>query len=144
VTGGIGLLAGCAIVVVCQRQHLASPGSHTSEAVAGGTNVNLLTPCSGVLQELHIRLGATVPFYLDSATTVFVAKDDTAVKKSIWLIRRVAVLEDSVVHGEIQPLYISEKDMVADPFTKYLPYEVWHRHMHYALNFGGPLPARRA
>ena len=69
------------------------------------------------------------------------ANSDTAVKKSVWLIRRAAVLEDGVVHGEIEPLHISEKDMVADPFTKYLVYGVWIRHMHYALNYSGDLPA---
>jgi len=31
--------------------------------------------------------------------------------------------------------------MVADPFTKYLPYNVWIRQMHYALNLPGPLPS---
>ena len=47
-----------------------------------------------------------------------------------------------MVHGVIEPLYISEKDMVADPFTKYLPHAVWVRHMHYALNYEGELPPR--
>ena len=31
-----------------------------------------------------------------------------------------------VEHEEIYPLYISKRDMVADPFTKYL---MWARHM---------------
>ena len=69
------------------------------------------------------------------------AKSDTAIKKSVWLIRRAAVLEDCVVHGIIDVYHISERDMVADPFTKYLPYNVWIRQMHYALNLPGPLPA---
>ena len=92
-------------------------------------------------RELHILCGACVPFYLDSDTTVKVAKSDTAIKKSVWLIRRAAVLEDCVVHGIIDVYHISERDMVADPFTKYLPYNVWIRQMHYALNLPGPLPA---
>ena len=57
-----------------------------------------------------------------------------------WLIRRAAVLEDGVTHGMINPIHISEKDMVADPLTKYLPYDVWSRHMHNLLNKLGPLP----
>ena len=59
---------------------------------------------AGVLQELHILCGARVPLYLDSASSVFVAKSDTAVKKSVWLIRRASVLEDGVVHGEMEPI----------------------------------------
>ena len=93
------------------------------------------------MQETHVRRGANVPFYLDSLSTVFVAKSETGVKKSIWLLRRIAVLEDGVSHGEIEPIHISEVDMVADPFTKYLVYNKWHRLMHYALNRPGPLPS---
>ena len=43
------------------------------------------------------------------------------------------VLIEAVEHGEILPLYVSEKLMVADPFTKYLPFPVWVRHMRYLL-----------
>ena len=127
--------------MVSQRQHLASPNSHASEITAASSNYNVIIPTAGVLQELHVLCGARVPLYLDSASSVFVAKSDTAVKKSIWLIRRAAVLEDGVVHGDIEPIHISERDMVADPFTKFLIFAVWHRHMHYALNFEGKLPA---
>ena len=140
VTGGIGMLGGAAILVISQRQHLAAPGSHTAEVVAAGTNFNLLTPVIGLLQELHVQCGAIVPFYLDSATTVFVAKSDTAVKKSVWVIRRAAVLEDGVVHNMIEPIHLTERDMAADPFTKYLTFEVWSRHMHYVLGRNGALP----
>ena len=44
--------------------------------------------------------------------------------------------------GEIDVLHIPEWNMVADPFTKYLPVSVWRRHMHYLLNRPGPLPPR--
>ena len=45
-----------------------------------------------------------------------------------------------MVHGIIEVHHIPERDMAADPFTKYLPYNVWARHMHYVLNLPGPLP----
>ena len=125
---------------ISQRQHLKAPCSHTSEVVGGGTNFSLSLPVGGVLQELHIQLGASVPFYLDSSTTVFVASSDTAIKKSVWLIRRAEVLTEGVSEGEIKPIHISERDMCADPFTKYLPYAVWTRHVHYYLNRDGPVP----
>jgi hypothetical protein len=140
-TGGIGMLGGGCIMPICQRQHLSAPGSHTVEVVGAGTNFSLLVPVNGVLQELHIRRGMPTPLYLDSSTTVFVATSDTAIRKSVWLIRRVAVLEDGVTHGEIEPIHISERDMAADPYTKYLTYGVWARHMHYVLNKMGPMPA---
>ena len=74
---------------------------------------------------------------LDSKTTVFVATSDTAVKKSVWLLRRVVVLTDNVQHGEIMPVHINDPDMIADPFTKYLTINVWKRHMLYVLNNQG-------
>ena len=85
-----------------------------------------------LLQEIHIRQGVPTAFYLDSASTVFVATDDTAIKKSVWLIRRACVLEDGVVHDEIEPLHITERDMAADILTKYLVFAVWTRHVHYS------------
>jgi hypothetical protein len=141
VSGGIAMLAGGCVLAISQSQHLSAPCSHTAETVAAGTNVNLLVPIAGLLQELSIQQGALVPFYLDSDTTVKVAKTDTAIKKSVWLIHRAAVLEDCVVHGIIEVHHIPERDMAADPFTKYLPYNVWYRHMHYVLNLHGPLPS---
>ena len=87
-----------------------------------------------MLQEAHIRQGVPIPFYLDSRTTVLVASDDAAAKKSVWLKRRIVVLQDAVDLGEIVPIHIPESNMVADIFTKYLKLVVWQRHIAYLLN----------
>jgi len=128
-TGGQGMLAAGPWVTTMLRQHLASPYSHSAEVTAAGTNLN--TTCAGNdwLQELHIRLGKPTPFYLDSQSTVFVAKGAAAVKKTVWLTRRAAVLQEGVQHDEILPIHVSEKHMLADPFTKYLKQSVWYGHM---------------
>ena len=120
-------------IVLRQRQHLAAPDTHTAEVVAGGVGLSQVVPVNGVLQELSIRLGTATPYYLDSNSTVFVAQHDKGVKKSVWLIRRVAVITDAVKHAEIKPIHISEKFMVADAFTKYLPFTVFVRHMRVML-----------
>ena len=133
------LARGC-VLALSQRQHLSSPCSHSSEVVSAGTNFSLAVPVIGVTQELRVQQGKPVPFYLDSKTTVFVASSDSAVKKSVWLIRRVAVIEEGVTNGYIQPVHITERDMAADPFTKYLTHGVWARHMHFVLNKAGPVP----
>ena len=109
--------------------------------MAAGTNYSLLVPTAGVLQELHVLQGAKVPFYLDSLSSVFVTKSDTAIKKSAWLIRRADVLQDGVKHGDIHPIHISERDIAAVPLTKYLSLAVWKRHMDYIHNTTWPLPA---
>ena len=142
ITGGVAMLARGPILTVSQRQHLQAPCAHTSEVVAAGSNLNFLIPINGLLQELSIRLGAPTPFYLDSATTVFVSNKDTSIKKSVWVIRRAAVITDGTMLGEIKTIHIPEYDMLADPFTKYLKVVVWLRHMHYLLNLSGPVPSR--
>ena len=59
--------------------------------------------------------------------------------RGAWLIRRACVLEDGVVHDEIEPLHISERDMAADILTKYLVFAVWTRHVHYITNRDGEM-----
>ena len=56
-TGGVGMLACGPVLVICQRQHHTTPGSHASELTSGGTNVDQTVPLNGLLQELRIRLG---------------------------------------------------------------------------------------
>ena len=112
------MLAGGPIQAFLQRQHLKAPCAHSAEVVAAGNNVNSIIPVNGMLQEARIRLGVSTPFYLDSRTTVLVSSDDAAAKKSVWLKRRIAVLQDAVQLGEIDPQHIPESDMVADIFTR--------------------------
>ena len=134
ITGGVGMLAGAAIVAVMSRQHLASPCAHSMEVVAAGTNLHIIIPINGILQEWGVRCGDPTPFYLDSLTTTFVLSSDAAAKRSVWTLRRVRCLQDGVRLGEIEPIHVAESDMFADPFTKYLPYAPWARHRHYYLN----------
>ena len=108
-TAGADMLAGGCICPVSQRQHLKAPCAHTVEVVGAGTNFSIMIPIIGVLQELHINLGKPTPLYLDSLTTLYVATSDTAIKKSVWLIRRAAVLEDGVEHGMIKPIHMSSR-----------------------------------
>ena len=72
--------------------------------------------------------------YHDSVTTMFVAKGDKGAKKSVWLRRRIVVLREGQDCDEMDPKYIDTKSMVADAFTKYLPYPTWRRLMNYTTN----------
>ena len=137
-TGGVGMLACGPVLVICQRQHHTTPGSHASELTSGGTNVDQTVPLNGLLQELRIRLGKATPFYLDSSTSVFVSTNDKAAKKSIWMQRRAIVLQETVKFGEVRPIHIPDPLMVADAFTKYLTCSVYFRHMAYIHNHEDP------
>jgi hypothetical protein len=138
------MLAGASVDVVCQRQHLASPESHTSEVVAAGTGLHRVIPIRGHLQEIGVVQEVPTPYYIDSASTIFVAKDAGAVKKSVWLIRRAVVLREGVVMGDIDPIKIGEADNFADIFTKWLPPDVWRRHVAYTQNEPGYAQIMRA
>ena len=142
VTGGVAMFAGGCIGMVCLRQHLKSPEAHTSELVAGGTNINQLIPVNGLLQEIGIRMGLPTHMYFDSKSTVFVASSDAAPKKSVWLTRRNKVITEAVEYGEMRPIHLCEADMVADSNTKYVKHITWSRHMHYILNLPGDPPPR--
>ena len=38
------------------------------------------------------------------------------------------------MYGEVIPQHLPERFMLADPFTKYLPYDKWARHRRFILN----------
>ena len=134
ITGGAGFLAGGVLYPILSRQHLTAPEVHTIEVVAGGTGLNMVGLVNAILQEMQVRLGKATPYYFDSSSTVFVANNEKAIKRSVWLIRRVKVLLEAVEYGDIIVIHIGDAYMVADVFTKYLKYERWHRHVVYLNN----------
>ena len=101
---------------------------HTMEVVAAGTGLNFCVAIDNLLQELGIKQGRLTPYYLDSLSSVNVGKRDKAVKLSAWLQRRTLVLHEAS-DTEVLIIHIPGTDMLADPFTKYLKYETWRRHM---------------
>ena len=138
IAGGVGMLAGGIVIPVCQRAPQTCPDSMTIEVVSGGNNLHHLIPITGLLQEFHIQQGKPVPFYMDSSTSLFVAKDESSAKRSLWIRRRIAVLQEGVEYMEINPLYIPGEKMVADAFTKYLTRKQWEFLMSYILNLDTP------
>ena len=140
VTGGVAMFGGASVLNIYQRQHLKASSSHSVELVSAGTNLHFLYPINGLLQEWGARQGKPTPFWLDSLSSVYTIDSAMAVKKSIWLLRRIDCLIEAANDKEIQPLHLSEKDMVADPFTKYVKLYTWRRHMHYACNLEGDPP----
>ena len=136
------MLAGGAIDTVSQRQHLASPDTHAAELAAAGTIMHRIIPMRGVLQEARIPQVAPTPCWMDSASTIFVAENRAAPKKSAWTRRKAEVLTESYEHGEVSPEKLEDPENFADPQTKYLTYKVWRRHLHYTHNLEGDAPER--
>jgi len=63
-----------------------------------------------------------------------VANDDGALKRALWLRRRVLVLRDGVEEGEFEPIKIPEEDNASDVYTKYLVFQKWKRHTDFINN----------
>jgi hypothetical protein len=83
---------------------------------------------------MHYPQDRPTPTFTDSATSIFVANDDGAVKRALWLRRRVLVLRDGVDDGEFEPIKIPEEDNAADVYTKYLVFQKWKRHTDFINN----------
>ena len=58
------------------------------------------------------------PIYCDSTSTIFVAHDAKAVKRSVWILRRAAVLREAVDNKEFVFVKIADADNAADAVTK--------------------------
>ena len=143
ITGGTLMLAGASILDICQRQHLAAPDSHSNEIVAATTVLHAVVPVRGLLQECSVHQAEPTPFYVDSGSTVSIAGNRSAPKRSVWLQRRTLVLHEGEEQREVKTIHISERDNIADPNTKYLTYKVMRRHRHYKCNVDGDPPACR-
>ena len=79
---------------------------------------------------------------MDSASTIFVAENRAAPKKSAWTRRKAEVLTEAYESGEVAPEKCEDPENFADPQTKYLTYKTWARHLHYTHNLKGDPPPR--
>ena len=143
-TGGAMMLGAAPFEIVCGRQHLVAPDSHTGEVTAAGTVVSRIIAHRGLFQEIGLDMSIPTPVYGDSASCLFVANNGpSAIKRSVWNIRRAMVLREAVDMGEAQFLKIPESDNVADGFTKPLKHITWVRHMAYLAPQYNPATVRR-
>ena len=87
-SGGVGMLNGGAIDTISSRQHLASSDMHKAEITAAATVMHRVVPARGLLQEARIPQERATPIWIDSASTIFVATNRSAPKKSTWVRRK--------------------------------------------------------
>ena len=81
---------------------------------------------------------------MDSASTIFVANDEQAIKKSVWIARRTVALVEGKTLGEITPTYMKAALNCANFFTKYESLQEYRLHLWYFLNLDGPMPATQS
>jgi hypothetical protein len=143
ITGGVLMLGGAFWDIVCGRQHLTAPDSHTGEVSAAGTVVSRCIIHRGLAQEIGITMEQPTPVYCDSASCIFVANKTGAVKRSLWNVRRAAVLREAVDMHEVAFCKVPEADNVSDGFTKPIPHTAWTHHMEYIAPHYDPTVVNR-
>ena len=105
--------------------------------------IQRLLSCRGLLQECHIPQVSPSPLYVDSLSSVFVANDETSVKKSVWMIRRAVVVQEAVLLRDVSVIKVSDEDNLADIFTKYVKHVKWRRFIDIILNVQMRAPSLR-
>ena len=130
-TGGVIMLAGAAISTTSTRQHMAAPDPYTAEVVAAGTMLHELIPIRGWLREQRVVQAVPTPYYIDSLGCVRVATNEASCKKSVWVRRRLRVLNDGHKHGDAEYIQIDEADNVSDGYSKPIKAAVFKRHVTY-------------
>ena len=136
VSGIVCMLARVCVDGGATRQHLAAPDVHSAEVNAAGTGLQRVSVLAEMLREMSIPTGA-VPIYVDSESTLLVANNERSVKRSVWTIRRVIVLQEAVAHELAAVRKIDEADNLADLLTKYLKFVRWRRHIDIIMNYSG-------
>ena len=80
----------------------------------------------GLLHELGILQLAGTPLNIDSQSAIYVATNESSVRRSVWIQRRVEVMQEASELGEIQPRKVDRALNRADIFTGYRTYRVWY------------------
>ena len=130
----MAMLGNTMIDFFCQRPHSMIDSIHGAELNAGSSAIHRAIPLIEFCHELGIRQLAPVPLFTDSQSVIYVARDTGAAKRSIWLQRRVAVMQEAVALQQIAPTHIDGTLNVADILTKYVAHPTWIRMMRYILN----------
>ena len=123
ITSVMFFLAGAPIVDVGNSQHVQANDATTAEIVAAGTAMALGTPVRELLHAIGVKQLLPTSLYLDSSSTCFVINDNGAVKNSLWMARRIVVMQDQKRNGVFDPKKVSEKHNVSDKNTKYTDVE---------------------
>ena len=117
-SGILHMFAGACILGLSFRQHSTAQHAHDSECFTASTAAAQIIPFRGILTELGIVQEVPTPLVVDSRSTLLVARSKASMKKSIYLMRRILFMQESIDDGEIECYSCKGKLNLADPFTK--------------------------
>ena len=93
--------------------------------------LNKRVPLSGLMSELRIPVLRATPVFVDSQSMLFIANGQAAVKRSICILRRAAVLREFVDQQVVEFFKIGDPENVANMLTKPLTLAVLNRCLEY-------------
>ena len=93
--------------------------------------LNKLVPIAGLFVELRLPSLRAIPVFVDSQSMIFVANDQAAVKRSVWILRRSAVLREFVDQHVVEFFKIGDPENVANLLTKPLTLEKLNNYLSY-------------
>ncbi|KAL0378718.1 UNVERIFIED_CONTAM: Retrovirus-related Pol polyprotein from transposon TNT 1-94 [Sesamum radiatum] len=125
------LLGGAAITWCNKKQPCISLSTMEAEYVAYTSAVQEAIWLRRFLKSLHIsvHINDDVVIYCDSIATIAYAKDPKYHGRTKHIDTRYHFIRDSVAQGEVVLRHIPTNDMIADPFTKPLRRDAFHRHV---------------
>lgn len=120
VSGIVHKFAGAAVSVQSVRQHSIAIDAHSSECFTASTATCQAVAYRGILAELRISQEVPTPIYSDSRSTLLVAQNSAALRKSIFILRRILYMREAVEAGEVDFYSCAGGSNPADPLTKYV------------------------
>ncbi|KAL0461125.1 UNVERIFIED_CONTAM: Retrovirus-related Pol polyprotein from transposon TNT 1-94 [Sesamum latifolium] len=125
------LLGGAAITWCSKKQPCIFLSTMKAEYVACISAVQEAIGLRRFLKSLRIsmHINDVVVIYCDNTTTIAYAKDPKYHGRTKHIDTRYHFIRDSIAQGEVILRHIPTNDMIADPFTKPLRRDAFHRHM---------------
>ena len=93
-------------------------GAYFSETFTASTAAAQTAPMRGLMIELMIEQPTPTPIFVDCKSTILVAQNRAAVKRSSYILRRARFLQEGIEDGEFDFFYCKGKDNHADQLTK--------------------------
>ena len=94
------MLGGVAISAQAFRQHSIALSAHDTECFTAATGAAQAITIRGVLHELLILQIVATPIFSDSSSTRLIANFEAALKRSVYIARRVLYMREGVTDGE--------------------------------------------
>ena len=117
-SGILHMFAGACFLGLSFRQHSTAVSAHESECFTASTAAAQAIPFRGIFVELGIFQEVPTPIVVDSRSTLLVARDRAAMKKSLYIMRRVLFMQECVADGDAEFYSCKGKMNLADSFTK--------------------------